>query len=134
MMKCYKIRPLEWTKFGPLTWELKTIFGKYSVFTRDGKWFVWFATHDNYKGCLSLSHGQQLAEADWRARILPALEEVSEVAGTPISGNDPVLQGDLIWDKTEWIPVICDFGEPALWFGCPVIRPLKSVAKGGRES
>ncbi len=74
----YRIKPLVWTKYGPLTWELKTIFGKYSVFTRDGKWFVWFAGQDNYKGCASLAHGQKLAWEDWQARILPALEEVPE--------------------------------------------------------
>ena len=78
-MKTYTITPLEWIAFED------GLMGKY----HDGHYYVekfpagfgwwWTDAHRTSKTrrCTSLEDGKAKAEADWQARLLPALEEVT---------------------------------------------------------
>ena len=89
MPKLYTIRPLKWEDRSHdyrQGWSTETLFGTYYVernANSSGQWSAWrwrfyraASRIMEADECDSAAHGKQLAEADWLARITPALEAV----------------------------------------------------------
>lgn len=74
--KLYKIKPLTWAKWASGEWQADTSFGTYTV--KKHRWQYCFdAIYDSGEShCASIEAGKAAAEAHWRERILPMLEEV----------------------------------------------------------
>lgn len=75
-MKTYTIKPLEWEEHTSIHHSCHPADSWYSLVFIDGQWSMRSKYYYRDTKCDSLAHGKQLAEADWQARILPALEEV----------------------------------------------------------
>lgn len=123
----YKIRPLAW-RFEDGQWRADA--GDFSYFIgllEEGKWSLWTnAGMLVYTG--SAEEGKQLAEADWRELILPALEEV------PV---EPVNQRMLAALKLIALQfagqILCDSPDCS---DCAFLRPVYEAiaeAERGRE-
>lgn len=70
----YKILPLEWKAYNPLTWVCETNIGTLCVYRlAPGKW-VW-KTGEMSCGnpCKNSAHGKELCEAEYRRRLLACL-------------------------------------------------------------
>ena len=78
MDNLYKIKPLEWTeeRDGDADWVAHTPLGDYWV-DHSVLCTIWLYRPEMSGGyCTSVEEGKAAAEAHWRERILPMLEEV----------------------------------------------------------
>ncbi len=77
--KTYRIKPLEWKSIvrRGITVNCPVSDGWYTVY-QTGDLFYWRWRYTSDKKCNSIAHGKELAEAHYRARLLPALEEVTD--------------------------------------------------------
>lgn len=80
MEKLYKVRPLEWAEKDG-TWKAVTPAGNYFII-KTAVGLRWYSDLRAYRGGEAdyLTRAKQLAEADWLARISPALEGVGNEA------------------------------------------------------
>lgn len=82
--KKYKIKPLEWVQYAKEenneTHQSRPCGNYYAVVRNKNKYW-WAGNGQSWMTrttCKSIEDGKAKAEADWLARILPALEEVKE--------------------------------------------------------
>lgn len=76
MDNLYKIKPLAWVEWRNGSWRAYTQLGNYTV--NPNRWYYWLYVDldEGSHNCASIEAGKAAAEAHWRERILPMLEEV----------------------------------------------------------
>ena len=76
--KTYRIKPLTWVRIDDNVWTANTVLGRIDLWETEGEWVLDVPKADRIFRCRSLEDGKAKAEAYYRERILPALEEVTQ--------------------------------------------------------